>query len=685
MSPGAIRPDLRLPVVPEPQDRTVVTSTATPPDVAAKVRTRRQRQSRGRRSRPTRRPPWLLPVAGLLLVVLVVLGAWLWWLASGLLSAAHTVQDRAAVAQGELEQFRDTLKAGDEVAARAHLQAGRKALGEAKDAAQESQVRMAANLPWVGSTVHDLDHLLAAADIMTRSGESALKVYENFSGEDSKLFHNGRFSIPAIREAQASVDKIQASMNRAQAQLEQVTGHGPKGDQALAKKQSALRQIRSLRQEIVSLNPLLKAMPDAVGANGKKTYLVAIMNPAEMRASGGTPLGVAFVRFKDGKMSIPLKGQTSALTGMNREFYWNRLTGKKDPFALPAGEAERFVNTTFNPDFATSGAQMVRATKANFGVRTDGVIALDITAIGHLLDLTGPIKTDFYGTLTGKNIANKLVVKAYRFGSDNASVNVRHGVNDQLMSIMLSRLTEGGGLIGKARALGLAIPGRHLQMYFRDHNLQKVVVDKDMGGTIPVRDTGNLTAVYTQNGNGNKMDVFQRRTVKESVRLRADGSAVVRRTVALENPTPPYSAPYPDRHRGYDTRWATNLIINLMPPGAKVTRQPVVAISTSVVTGVDQNGHTFAKAAVVMPPDSSTEVTWTYVVKHAAVVKGDRMYFRDYVAPQAMLRVPTLDLSVIAPKGWQPSGKGWTATAKGARVSVPMDHLQVLKLLLTKR
>ncbi len=661
-----------------------MTSTATPPDAAAKVRTR-PAGGRRRARRTTSRPGWLLPVGLLVLVGVLLAGVWVWWLTSGLLSAARVVQDRAAVAQGELEQFRDTLKAGDEEAAKAHLAAGQKALGEARDAAGARQVRMAKGLPYVGSTVDDLDHLLAAADIMTRSGTSALGVYENFSGEDSKLFTNGRFSIPAIRDAQGSVEEIKASMDRAQAQLEQVTGSGPKGDQALEKKRSALKQITSLRQEIVSLGPLLSALPDAVGANGKKTYLVAIMNPAEMRASGGAPLSVAFVRFNDGKMSVPEKGQTSALTNVNSEFYWDRLTGKQDPFALPAGEAERFVNTTFNPSFAVSGEQMVRATPANFGRKTDGVIALDITAIGHLLDYTGPIKTQFYGTLTGKNIAKKLVVRAYQFGSDDASVKVRHDVNDQLMTVMLSRLTEGGGLIGKARALGLAIPGRHLQMYFRDPKLQKVVAEKGMGGTIPVRRTGNLSAVYTQNGNGNKMDVFQQRTVKETVKLRADGSAVVRRTVHLENPTPPYDAPYPDRRRGYDTRWATNLVINLMPPGAKVTRQPVVTLAGTVGAGQDQEGRTYAKAAVVLPPDGAADVSWTYVVEKAAVVKGDRMYFRDYVVPQAMLNVPTLDLSVVAPKGWTARpAHGWSASGDRLSTSVPMDHPQVLKVLLTK-
>jgi hypothetical protein len=661
-----------------------VTSTATPPDLSAKVRTRAN--GRGRRAKPPTRSRWGRPVAVVVLVGLVLLGVWVWWLATGLLDAARTVQDKAAVAQSELEQFRDTLKNGDEEAARTHLQAGQKALAEAKHAAQASQVRTAENLPYVGSTVHDLDHLLAAADIMTRSGTSALKVYENFSGDDSKLFTNGRFSIPAIRQAQGSVEKIKESMNRAQAELEQVTGHGPKGGQALEKKTSALKQITSLRQEIVSLGPLLDAMPDAVGANGKKMYLVAIMNPAEMRASGGAPLSVAFVRFNDGRMSTPEKGQTSFLTKMNSEFYWDRLTGKDDPFALPAGEAERFVNTTFNPDFATSGEQMVRATQANFGRKTDGVIALDINAVAHLLDLTGPIKTDFYGTLTGKNVARKLVVKAYRFGSDETSVNIRHDVNDQLMTVMLNRLTDGGGLIDKAQALGLAIPGRHLQMYFRDPKLQKVVVEKGLGGTIPVRRTGNLSAVYTQNGNGNKMDVFQKRTVTETVKLRADGSAVVHRNVHLENPTPPYSAPFPDRHRGYDTRWATNLIINLMPPGAKVTKAPTVLLAGTVGSGRDQDGRTYAKAAVTLPPDGAVDVSWTYVVKHAAVRKGDRMYFRDYVVPQSMLRVPTLDLTVVAPDGWQAQpAQGWTANARGVGTSVPMDHLQVLKVLLTRK
>ena len=181
----------------------------------------------------------------------------------------------------------------------------------------------------------------------------------------------------------------------------------------------------------------------------------------------------------------------------------------------------------------------------------------------------------------------------------------------------------------KARALGEAVPGRHLQMYFRDKALQDVVVEKKLAGTIPERRTGNLSAVYTQNGNASKMDVFQHRTVCEVVRLRRDGSARVRRTVELENDSPRYVGLLPDRGFGYDTRWSTALITNLMPTGARVTEEPVVELSSTVHQGVDQDGRTYAQAAVIMKPSATMTATWEYVVPRAAVVRGDVMHFRD--------------------------------------------------------
>ncbi len=129
------------------------------------------------------------------------------------------------------------------------------------------------------------------------------------------------------------------------------------------------------------------------------------MNPAEMRGAGGAPLSVAMVVIKDGKITVPVKGTTSRVTlgadtrplGTNPFLVWPRVKG--DPFQPPLGKPQRFVNATFNPDFRVSGEQMVRATPKFFGKKTDGVIAIDVVGLAKLLEVIGPIQSD-YGELT---------------------------------------------------------------------------------------------------------------------------------------------------------------------------------------------------------------------------------------------------------------------------------------------
>jgi hypothetical protein len=597
------------------------------------------------------------------------------WLATGLLDASRTVQARAGEAQASLQLFRDTLKVGDRDQAERHLAEGKAALDSADAASQRRQVRIASGLPYLGSTVADLDHLLVAARIMTTSATDALDVYRDFAGTDSTLFRNGAFSLPAIHRAQRSVADIATAMDRAEAELTAVTGEGPKGGQALEKKASALAQVAALRAELVALGPLLEVLPAAVGEGGRKTYLVTVLNPAEMRASGGAPLSVAFLRLDEGKMTIPLKGQTSVLTNVNQRRAWPPVDG--DPWAGTG--PNRFVNANANPDFSVAAEEMARAARPHFGMRVDGVIALDVVAISHLLEATGPIKSARYGTLTSENVAQKLVVGAYQV----ADQSERHEDNDELMNLMLAKLTEGGGMIGKVRALGKAVPGRHLQLYFRDDGVQQLVHDQRSGGEIATPEVGDLAASYTQNGNGSKVDVFQHRTVKETIRMRADGSATVRRTVSIENRTPPYFGVGRDWGAGYYTRWALLRVMNLLPPGAEVSKAPTGKLKADTAReGVDQDGRPFAEGIVMVPPEESVTLTWVYDVPRAAVRDGAGLRLLVYVEPQSMLVDPTFELTVVPPDGWsaQPGPGGWQATESGAAITVPMTRARLLQL-----
>ena len=50
--------------------------------------------------------------------------------------------------------------------------------------------------------------------------------------------------------------------------------------------------------------PVLDALPDVLGAEGDRNYIVAIMNPAELRYSGGATLTLVPMTMSDGKIEF---------------------------------------------------------------------------------------------------------------------------------------------------------------------------------------------------------------------------------------------------------------------------------------------------------------------------------------------------------------------------------------------
>ena len=242
------------------------------------------------------------------------------------------------------------------------------------------------------------------------------------------------------------------------------TATGPLGDEALEKKRTGLQAD----PQHPSRDRAVRARRGgaAVGAwarTARKRYLVAVMNPAEMRASGGAPLSMALVVFKNGKLTIPMKGTTSSITsgspegllGDSPELVWKRVKG--DPFQPPLGEPQRFVNTGFNPDFRVSGEQMMRATPKFFGMqdrrrhraRRGGA---GQAARGDRADRVRVRRPDLGEP--GRGAAGQGLRGA---GHRHPGRQQR---NDQLMSVMLSNLMAGGGCRPRRRRSWRRAPAR---------------------------------------------------------------------------------------------------------------------------------------------------------------------------------------------------------------------------------
>jgi hypothetical protein len=603
--------------------------------MTAELGAARQRTAADPVARPPGRRRRVLLVLLLALAVLAVAGG---WLALSLLDAAADARAAAGDARDQLGRAARALRAGDEAGARQAVAAARGDLALAQAAARRTPVRVAGHLPLLSEPVADLDHLLAAGHILVDTADRAVAVEGRVGG--GALFHDGRVDLRLAAATTRDARLLLGGIARARAELGQVRagrlspGAGPARD-------ATLRQLDQVEREVRPVVALLDALPRAVGADRPRSYLVAVMNSAESKAWGGSPLAVALLRLDHGTVSVLQRGQVSEQrlrVGIRIPFL------PSDPWHTPR-EPSSFTLSGLSPDFPTSGEEILRAYQVLTRIRPDGVIALDPVAMAGVLKASGPVTTPGYGRVSSENLVRVLLVDGYRRFGDQ---RLRHRYNVALMDAVLSRLLGGsGGTLEQVRSLGQAARGRHLQLYFRDPRLQRAALRHRLaGGLSPAPQ--DYAAVYTQNANGSKVDVYQRRAVQQRVWLRPDGSARVVRTIRLVNATP--GAPTRDRS-GYLTNWAAYRFATYLP--GRAARVSVRADGRAAGwEPFRELGRQVVRLVLPMRPGQARTVTVTYALPGAAVRTTAGLRYRLTADTQPILQPASFRLVVTPPEGF---------------------------------
>ena len=286
--------------------------------------------------------------------------------------------------------------------------------------------------------------------------------------------------------------------------------------------------------------PLLRQLPAILGAEGERKYLVAILNPAELRYSGGTPLTLTPITVLDGRIEFGQAVDTEANTAMFQPRYWRKVKG--NPFHRGR---QRVLNATIPPSWPIAGEETLNAWRSMRGRNMSGLFAVDVVALARLAELTGPMEVPGYGRVDGSNLVETLVGSYDRF----TDVAERKAANRALVPLFVDRLLETGQLPDKVRVLVEAAQGRHFATYFRDEESQGALEGLAVTGDLSPTEHDYL-GVFTQNVVPSKTDYWQSRTVRSDVRLRPDGSARVALEVEIHNDSAPYAGPEPDFRHG---------------------------------------------------------------------------------------------------------------------------------------
>lgn len=550
----------------------------------------------------------------------------------------------ARSAERELQAALTSLQQGDVTSARQAVAKARAHVDEAENSTQGFSGDFWSALPVVGTPVADARHLVQALGDATAAAEIGVDLYPSVAGDQATLFVDKQVDRETLTEVIAGARQAGEHLSSAGTALDEVQGTTPFiGGTISAKRDAAQARVSPMLDAFSKLEPMLGDLPAVFGFQGRRVYLIAMLNPAELRYSGGAALSFAPMRWKEGRLNLGEPFTLDADPRLRQLHTWRKV--KRNTFHRTDTV---LANATFAPSWSVSGEELLRAFRSATGDQYDGVMAVDVVTTSRLLDVTGPVAVPEVGTLTPENVVETLVGSYDDYYPD---ATAQDRANVAVVASLQEKLFEGGEYFAKAQALKGAADGRHLALYFRDRAVQSGFAALGMDGDL-TRPTGDYLGVFTQSLVGSKVDYYQRRSIKLDVTLGSDGSVTNELDVVLHNDTPPFVAPGPDPRDGYFTRWSDLAVATFLPRGTRV--------DDFSVGGQPWEGklrrfysHSFASEQTVIPPGGSASVESTYTVPQAAEVDdaGDLTYWLT-VDPQGMVFPTSVEVTVHVPDGY---------------------------------
>lgn len=533
------------------------------------------------RSQPT--PRRRASLALLLLGVVLALGVW---------SAVQIAR-----AANDLEAGRDAAAAAREELAPATIRSG--AAGRSLDHATRRFHRAGSRLrhpllaparsaPVVGRQLRAMQGLARSAESVTATAGSAAD------------------ELRAIFEAPRSTgaDRL-AILDRLSGSIEQFADTFAEVD--LGPSEALMGPLARAHNEVAAQLAEAEMAADDAGAaiaavtsllRGPSRYLVLASNNAEMRAGSGMWLSVGVLEAHGGELrlrdlqrtsEVALEGEGVAIEGDLAD-RWGWTNPNRE-----------WRNLGMTPRFDANAELARRMWLARTGEEVDGVLSLDVLALGLILDTTGPVEVDGR-RLDGDDVVPYLLNDQYDgLDDDDAQVERRERLGE-LAALTIERLQAGAPeSAALAAALMEAVERRHLLAWSADAAAQEGWLAAGVAGTM----TERSLMVSVLNRAGNKLDWFLR--IDNDLTIGDDGTTELR--VRLENRVSPDEPRYvqgPDRRVDLPPGQYLGLVAVTLPRGTKT-----VAVDGGAIVVRGPDGPTEVVAVEVqVPPLGSDELVF---------------------------------------------------------------------------
>ena len=406
------------------------------------------------------------------------------------------------------------------------------------------------------------------------------------------------------------------------------------------------------RHMLLGGQAVAKALPQLLGADKVKTYMILFQNSMELRPTGGFIGSFALASFNKGKLS-------------NVEFFDvytadGQLKGHVEPPAPIRdylGEANWYLrDSNWDPDFSVSSQRAEWFLDKEIDRSVDGVIGIDLKVPESFLRDTGPVRlADYNQEVDHKNLYEKIQyeVESKFFPGSRNKANILTSLGQAILAKLKEAETIPLEKIGKSTYENLE--GRHIQVFLHEPDAAKAISSLGWSGEVvsPACQNANcagiLAGLVEANVGVNKANYFVSRTVSFNSFVGKD-SVENTLTVELKN-NAPAALGVSGRYKSY-VRVITNV-------GARVKQVGIIESGgTKTVTSETEtvSGRVEIGTLVDVAPGAKKSVrfTWTVPVKLDFAGSGNIIYL---IRKQAGTGADPVSVKINPPSGVDFLGK----------------------------
>lgn len=294
----------------------------------------------------------------------------------------------------------------------------------------------------------------------------------------------------------------------------------------------------------------VQVLPEILGHEGQRSYLLMAQNEDEIRATGGFISGIGLLTLNNGEI-LGLDFQDASTYDLAS------LRANSTAYGFPPLPLQELMgadylllrDANYWPDFPISAQKAIELYQiVQPELQIDGVIAIDQQFIALLVQATGPVSVAGSDTvITGKNAVdsfrNAFNIKE---GQTNREwFDNRKAFLSTFSAAIRQKIESDPGsidMITLARNMYGAINSRHLQLFMLDQEVTAVLTELDWDGRLENPAGQDFLLVLDSNVGFNKTNLFVKRTIAYEVDLSQLSQPQAQLTITYQHTSPDATA-----------------------------------------------------------------------------------------------------------------------------------------------